>query len=369
MSTGDSGSKRLVTLDIAKGIMILMVILIHVFLFNEKLIEAMSIILGNILLPLFFWASGYTYRTGRGFRANVKKRIPYLLKVYFFYSFGILLVGSALFLALGIPVRDIRNQILTHFLGEPLLNLIVPELINTGWLWSMVAPLWFLIQMMLGSIILYAIAEKALENNSNFILISAFLIATGTCLTAFVPQLPFNLQSTPVIAFFMLSGAFSGQHRWLHKYEEWSIGRLIASVVLFSVLQLSVADVYHGGNALSKGYFTTDEATRVISIYATLLSFVFGMMAFLGFSVLVGKIKGVSAVFSWIGRNSLSFYIIHMPVALLLAFFTASIPGQRSSEELLIIYIGLYFITVLICALWGAMENKIKSILTEKKRP
>ena len=369
MSTGESGSKRLVSLDIAKGIMILMVILIHVLLFNEKLIEAMSIILGNILMPLFFWASGYTYRPGRGFRANVRKRIPHLLKVYFIYSFGILLLGSALFLALGFSFMDIRNQILTHFLGEPLLNLIAPDLINTGWLWSMVAPLWFLVQMMFGSIILYAIADKALENNSNFILISAFLIAVGTCLTAFAPQLPFNLQSTPVIAFFMLSGAFSGQHKWLQKYEEWSIGRLAASVVLFSVLQLAVAYVYHGGDALSKGYFATDEATRVISIYATLLSFVFGMMAFLGFSILVGKIKGVSAVFSWIGRNTLPFYIIHMPVALLLAFFTTSMPGQRSSDELLIIYIGLYFITVLICALWGAVENKIRVMLAEKKRP
>ena len=137
----------------------------------------------------------------------------------------------------------------------------------------------------------------------------------------------------------------------------------------FSVLQLAVAYVYHGGDALSKGYFTTDEATRVISIYATLLSFVFGMMAFLGFSILVGKIKGFSAVFSWIGRNTLPFYIIHMPVALLLAFFTASMPGQRSGDELLIIYIGLYFITVLICALWGAVENKIRVMLAEKKRP
>lgn len=365
MAENAGAVKRLDSLDIGKGIAILGVVTYHTTMIIPQCEHVLTLLMTGFLMPFFFWAAGYNYKSGRSAGANIKRRVLPLLKTYIIYSVGLLAVPTLIFGLMGMadPV-SIRNQIITHFAGKPLLSYFAPELIDEGIMWSMVAPLWYLVQFILGSILFYLVAEVAMKSLRNALITVAVLLAVSALLTGLCPALPFNLQSTPAVTSYMILGAMCGKARFLQKMADMKTGLLWVLIIVFGAIQMVLSWFFPDGDQLSKGYFTMDPNTYVIGIFVVMLQSVTGIISFMGLSTLLEK-TALRKVLAWLGRNTMPYYLLHMEILMLLAFaFGIMDDLSNIGPALLGKLFAVFVITLGICTLWAIVENKIK----EKKR-
>lgn len=366
MAENAGAVKRLDSLDIGKGIAILGVVLYHTTMIISQCELALTLLMTCFLMPFFFWAAGYNYKSGRSAGANIKRRVLPLLKIYIIYSVGLLAVPALIFGLSGMadPV-SIRNQIVTHFAGKPLMSYFAPELVDEGLLWSMAAPLWYLVQLILGSILFYLVAEAAMKSLRNALITVVILFAVTALLTAFCPAaLPFNLQSTPALTAYMILGAICGKAKFLQKLANVKTGLLWVLIIVFGAIQTVLAWFFPDGDQLSKGYFSMDPNTHVIAIFVVLLQSVTGIISFMSFCTLLEK-TALRKVLAWLGRNTLPYYLLHMEILMLLSFALGVMDEIGNvGPALLGKLFAVLVITLGICTLWAIVENKIK----EKKK-
>ena len=71
--------------DIAKGLAIILVMMLHILTTKTELFNIMGGIVGFIM-SLFFFLTGYNYKSGKTFKENVVKRVKQILIPFFIYT-------------------------------------------------------------------------------------------------------------------------------------------------------------------------------------------------------------------------------------------------------------------------------------------
>ena len=369
---------RLNNLDIAKGIGILVVMLRHIMIGSQAVMDAVLLGIGNYCMPMFFFASGYVFRPGKGAAANLKKRIPMLLRVYFLYAIVISLLLLLLQVLAGnqVPAPYYFSQMRNFFLGKNLMELISPGTWEEGFFTMILSPYWFLVQMILASLLFYPLAEKVVAKRSKGILTILILFVLSFVLCQFELRLPFNLQVTPAFAGYMLMGAMCGQEKLLSKESgpfgsagckkpKWillALGCFAACVVL--------GYFFPGGMDVSSGFFMQKPGYLGIGVWMILLQSITGLIFFFWICTLISLVSIPTKILSWFGRNTLPFYLTHMFVGITLYTVTGWSAIYLGADDpygflkTLIVYLA----TIGICALWTILVNKVKASIKRRKR-
>ncbi len=280
-------NERLLFIDIAKGIGILLVVVGHIS-WGAYTSETHTVI--NIFhMPLFFYVSTLFFKR-INFIELIIKKAKRLLVPFLLYGF----LALMLYLYITPPSMDMYSQIVWFCLGMR----------SHGYMFS--STLWFLTSLF-GAYILFSFLMKFIDKK-RFILILFFLFGTvsiGGYSDYFDIILPLNLD----VSLYMLPYCFGGYYskRYLYiipKREKLYMYLIISSSVLLL-------------------YFLCIKCLNFpsINIYDCkwgiypfqYLSGMGGIIMLMSLSQLISmfKISVISRVLSWFGKNSIIIFIIH----------------------------------------------------------
>ena len=218
--------KRLVSLDMAKGIGILAVLVVHCLALASAR-AAVIYLLGSLML-IFFFITGYNYRPGRRtVLQNIKQRAKQILIPFYLYSIVIFVIGSVLYISFGeMTLQDALNDAIGYFCG------IMPSGSVFRYIFM---PYWFLPIMFLSSVLFFIIADFALKSVQRTVLISLLLMAVSVPILGYTNNAPWRLPLVPVCSAIMLIGAFAGQKQFFSnppfKGTKLGISVLCAAVI------------------------------------------------------------------------------------------------------------------------------------------
>ena len=222
----ETGKKaRLDYIDVAKGILILAVVLAHAWFANIN-------ILGHMVpfsMPAFFFLSGYTYKPGRGYFKNLGKRVVGLLLPYVFFSTACTLLYPVYVNLAKTPVwqQTGMGPIWTAVAKADALNML------------MATPMWFLVALFTGSILFFAIADRTRGSLKWTVLSAAVLVAAALVIDVLKKNtLWWFVDLAPYTAAMMVIGAYCGNKKVFSK--------ITLRAVLIGLVCLAVAEIVAG---------------------------------------------------------------------------------------------------------------------------
>lgn len=243
---GTSEKVRIRSLDMYKGIAILGILAVHVFIFpsmqqGETEGSSLPLVVQALYLGLlgFFAISGYFYRPNRGFGNNVKKRLSILGLGYISCS---LILPLILCLEMAIcgpntPSLEDYGYALEWIYCSPTLWQAYDA--QNYYASCAIAIGYYYIQIMLVAfLVFYLVADRIICSWKRLLAACVVLTAIQTLLVQFIPvNLPFHCHELPIAIMFMLLGAYAGQHKlvetaefggWKNKYVLLGIGICVA---------------------------------------------------------------------------------------------------------------------------------------------
>lgn len=294
---------RLEYVDIAKGLMILAVVLSHAWFANSD-------ILGQFLpfsMPVFFFLSGYTYKPGRGYGRNLWKRVLTLLAPYFLFA-----AVWNLFL----PVYVNLVHKITPFAFLPTASSLWLAVLKADALnMSMCTPMWFLVALFTASILFFLVADRTRDSFlwtavAVVILLAATLgVEAGKRSMGIDPMvnggLPWFVDLAPYAAALMLLGAWCGSKKL---FANLSVINVVIGLVLLAASEV-LNQLFWGSARTSVVQYIAGGAW-----YGVLTGFVIAVTGCIGtlcVARLLELVPGVRKVFGWLGRNSLWILCIH----------------------------------------------------------
>lgn len=186
-------------LDIARGIGILLVIISHAHGLSSYLI--------NYYIPIFFVISGFTYHSGRSYRENIAKKAKRLLIPYFVYSFVLL----GVYMLLGRSMEETKLSLFGIFYSRFCLYDMSTHSDNVFLFTIANGAMWYLTAFFVTSLVFHLVADFALKNKKNLILVLAALTAVTMALAELPVLLPWSLDIACVGTIFMLVGKLLAQ--------------------------------------------------------------------------------------------------------------------------------------------------------------
>ena len=305
-------AKRLQFVDMVKGIAIIHVLFFHLLAaspvknyFNHTI---------EIILVAFFFFSGYFHKPGKkSLGENLKSRVKSLLVPFFKYSLFFWSVGSIYLVASGgAPVAE-TFYCLRNFYGGCIWNRTIQnwfqwDYYHLGKRYLFLADFWFLLIMMLASILFFLLVDHIIKSKGKTLLTAAVLFAVTGVLRAFTIDLPYNLQMVPFWAAFMLLGAFAGNFRLFESEKltgakEWVLSILaVAGGIVIAMLQPENVDMYRGN-------FPQNEVVNMLLCISASLLVIWGLGVFCKKIEQAGvRVKELA----WLGSHSLLIYLYHM---------------------------------------------------------
>ena len=304
------------TLDIAKGISMVLVVSYHIILCSpttENWFECFCGVLG-----FFTFAAGYTYRPGRRtFGESMMSRVTGVMIPYFKISFVALTLTCIYFyFTRGVDLQYCTDQYVFTYLREELTEMIWPGYFR--WydvVYSAVSPGWYLWMLFFASIFFYGAADYALQSRGRLAAIIVLYCAVSYGLLDRRIALPYGMQCAPVYAAMMLVGAYFGQRRLLD-YDVMSCGKkLFFAVLSIAVIGLSLHYRLVRKTFLGQFRDFNTYADGVIGYIVLGLAATFLLM---WLSHAIGKRGG--AVANWLaffGMGTIVTLLIHGPFSLL----------------------------------------------------
>ena len=305
-------SQRMVSQDIAKGIAILLVVLLHI-IEAPNIVRIICGLLFGYAMPFFLFMSGFNYKNkGLTPAQNIKKRLIQILRPFFTYTLLIAIIMSIHFVlngeaTLGECIKSYVGFLISRW-GTPYIGWDLPKTLFQ----RVYGPLWFIQFLVPASVVFYLFVDRALESKKKF-LITIFALATvSAVLVQLGVVLPWGIQDAPAIAAIMIMAAWCRQDNRLFKEPSkkmWKYINCLVCLATIGVIELT-------GN--TAGYFPAGEIGGVyggFEVYITLLVALFGSYFLINFSMLIEKTKYLSKAYSWLGRHSLLILIIHLPLA------------------------------------------------------
>jgi len=304
--------KRMMSQDIAKGIAISIVVLLHLV----EVPNIVRIIVGALFgyaMPFFLFMTGFNYKN-RGLSPwlNIKRRLIQIIKPLLTYTLIISVIMSFHFVLNGEAtiyecIRSYIGFLLTKW-GTPYIGWDLPKILFQ----RTYGPLWFLQFLIPSTVIFYLFVDKALKNNKNFFIIIATLSTISAILCEVLPKLPWGLQDSPAIAAIMIIAAWCKKDDKLFKNPGNKKYKIINSIIAIAIIGLTEL-LFNGA-----GYVMAGEMSDVlggIEIYVTLLVSVLGSYFIINFSSLIEKVPVVSNIFVWLGQHSLQILLLHLSIA------------------------------------------------------
>ena len=287
---------RLDFVDVAKGMMILAVVLSHAWFANSD-------ILGDYLpfsMPVFFFLSGYTWKPGRSYGTNLGRRVVSLLFPYFIFC----AICNLFFPVYAGLVKRISMMSYTYLPSKGALWLAVLKVDALNMLMS--TPMWFLGGLFTASILFFAIVDRTRDRLCKLLIAVAVLVGIAVGIDLIKKStLPWFIDLAPYAAALMLLGAYCGERKLYVK--------LNALWVVIGLVLLAAAE------ALNR-VFPGSARTSIVQYieggawYGVLTAFVIAVTGCIGtlcVARLVDLIPGVNKAFRWLGRNSLWILCIH----------------------------------------------------------
>ena len=351
---GISASERLKTADVLKGVLILGVIFVHMFMLNEvdDTGRSTSLVLQPLYVGLigFFVISGYFLPSGDYIR-RIKKRSKLLIVLVVCSS--ILPVALYVWLwALGQPstLDDLWISIVASFGNQNIfMPLGTPDSIKVCY---SAYTHYFLWVMLWSFLVFYAIADRVLADRRLLAVTLLLLLAIEAALVFIGVKLPFYSTLIPISVAFMLFGGFLSQKDFLEKLEmaKWkSFGTWMPLILSLFALTILVY-LFPPGVKFNYSYFGEYGGMSAFPF------FVEGLLVFVIFSyasMLIARIPLLSDMFAICGKYSLALTVIHIfVVRVILALFytlpTDTVFPPLSTAQILAV--GVFDVVFIVCA-------------------
>ena len=339
-----TAAKRTQFVDMLKGVAILLVVFYH--LVGPCGVKSVLNHFLDTALVIFFLFSGYFHRPGkRSLGENLKARAKGLLIPLFKYSLFFWAAASVYLIATGVPAIETLYCLRNFFGGciwdRTIQNLFGWEYYSLGKRYLFLADFWFLIVMMLTSILFFLIVDHVIKSKGKTLITAAVLFAITGVLRGFGINLPYTFQMVPFWTASMLLGAFAGQYKLFENEaltgaKEWALSflSLAAGVV--------VAMIKPVNENLFRGAFAENE------VVSMMLCIVSSLLVIWGLGMIFKKIEQAGArvtELAWLGSHSLLIYLYHMFFAWILSIITGF--SLRYPEE---VDGGFLFKTILLAA-------------------
>ena len=331
--TARESAGRLDYVDIAKGFMILAVVLSHAWF-------ADSDILGDYLpfsMPVFFFLSGYTYKPGRGYWKNILKRVVALLLPYFLFC----TVWNLFLPVYAGLVRQISPFAFVPTKASLWIAVLKADALNM----SMCTPMWFLVSLFTASILFFLVADKTRNSLLRTVIAMAVLVAVTLGIEMMKRAkgidpmvsgaLPWFVDLAPYAAALMLFGAWCGGKR---VFEKLNAKNIIIGLVLLAVSE-ALNRVFWGSARTSVAQYI--EGGAWYGVLTALVIAVSGCIGTLCVSRLLQPVPILRQVFSWLGRNSLWILCIHYCFIMLVELWIYT-KGLLSNSLLDVVSFQLY---------------------------
>ena len=361
--------------DIAKGIGILLVMMVHIFDYPQWY-QIIMAITGVWLMPFFFTLSGYYYRPGARSRGeSIRRRSVQLLKPYFIYS-GVIWAATTLYNLITVSASlgtlwECVKQYLTFLFNKN--TLVLLRLAQKGFspspgisFSSVTVPFWFIAMMFFADVIFFLIADWVLEKVRRFISVTTGLIILTFLLNVLVDKigtgLPFNFQNVPMAVALMLVGAMFGRYGVLSKGFTSPLWTVLNSLAVLGTIALFQWQ-FRGAGSFSAGMFVYFGAVEVFP--CVLLGILAPFMA-VSFGRLLNKVPVLNKALTWVGLRTLPILLVHMVISTFVSKLfgisakVARAMGTRSGISALNLLITLAII-VAYRILWELFLKKVKS--------
>lgn len=276
--------QRNATLDIAKGLGIILVVLGHNWFVSHDVGELFRVIF-SFHMPLFFFLSGVFLREPTPLRQFVASRTQSLLKPYFVTLglFGLLRYGAE-----AVRTRDFPAGLVDYVLG-------VLHATGSSIVW---APLWYLPHLFLVSCSVLLLLRFVHSAAVRWVL-TACLLLIGVLLLEPFKSLPWNVDLIPLSAAFLLAGVQCRVHA---KEIVFNALHFAAVLLLFAALHIFFDETLDM-NLHVYGAFVVTTLQAVAGIYLCLT-----VAAWLERRSLGGK------TLSYIGSGTLFILLFHIYV-------------------------------------------------------
>ena len=328
-----ANGKRLQFVDMVKGIAILILVCYH--LIAPSPFRSFFAHVQGIALVAFFFFSGYFHRFGeKTIGQSLKSRAKTLLIPFFKYSLFFWAVGTFYHVGTGnVPLKEAFGC-LRNFYGGCIWNRTIQgwfgwDYYSLGKRYLFLVDFWFLIAMMLASIVFILLADRVLESKGKTFLTAAALFAVTGVLRGFGIDLPYNAQLVPFWAAFLLLGAFAGHYR-VFESEKLTGGKEWAVSILTLAFGVAIAVLMPENVNLFRGSFAQNEVVNMLLCIAASLLSIWGL------GTLCKKIEqaGIRVKeLAWLGSHSLLIYLYHMFFAWIISIITGfSILYPEESE-------------------------------------
>ena len=357
--------KRLNYVDMVKGLCALMVVFYHLTApcgFKTVLDH-----LTESALIAFFFFSGYFHRPGkRTLGENLMTRvkaimIPFLKYTLFFWAVGTIVLiatGKETFIE---SLLCLRNFFAGSIWNRTIQNWFGWDYYSLGKRYMFLADFWFLIALMLASIVFLLIIDHVIRSKAKTLVTAGVLIAVTGVLRYFAIDLPYNLQIVPFWAAILMLGAFAGNYKLfdIPKFSaahEWVFGGIsLAAGIAIDLVKEPCRNVF-------RGTFGENEVVSMLLCLLSALLFIWGL------GLICKRIECANIrvkELSWLGSHSLLIYIYHMFIAWIISQITGfSLSYEDPSDPLTItLSILLGVGCLVICILRYVVGDKITAAI------
>lgn len=355
-------------IDIFKGILIFAVVLSHAWF-------AEADILGNwfpYCLHAFFFLSGYTYKSGRGYWKNILKRVIGLLIPYLTFSVACNLCYPLYVNLVNSPFVQESSTIWKGMLTANAMDML------------MSTPMWFLAALFTGSIIFFAVADYVKESLPKTLIAVVILLAAALVIDIVKKaQLPWYIDLAPFAAAMMLLGSYAGTKKWFTT--------LNLKVIIIGVVCTAICFLFNH-------WFPGSAKTSVVQYivdnhwYGVLTAFVIALTGSIGTLCICNifdKIPVLRDIIKWMGKNTIWILCIHYCIIMLvelkvynMGYLTCSIIDIVTKEMFgygfafdtkrdIVIKVLIAIFSILVSGVYAIIHNfvkkKIKAYIAKKK--
>lgn len=230
--------KRIDWIDVAKGVLIILVIIGHSIKYNSDLYRFIL----SFHMPLFIILSGITYKIPNSknqIKLNIIKYIKRLFIPYVFTLFITLLLHEFLNNNLNSFLSFLVYFLKTLFGGFGVNHTFL------GYSFRSVGPIWFLITIFISKIIFDLLNYKFKNKNLDFNIVIYCFMALAAIKISMISWLPLNLDLVPIFLFYLYVGFLLKQ--FANKLKKYNIIIFVISFAIWGVclgLNINIELVY-----------------------------------------------------------------------------------------------------------------------------